>query len=246
MLVVATVVVACGAQSSAERLQVEIVGRRPHDPTAYTQGLELSGGRLYESTGLYERSTLRELDPVTGAVLRQKDLNDEFFGEGLTVVGDRVIVLTWHERTALAYDFLLFDLHEAIAYDSEGWGLCFDGDRLVMSDGSSALQFRDPETFRLLGTVDVRNGDQPVDMLNELECVDGDVYANVYQTSDIVRIDPGTGVVTAVIDASALLSEEGTAAGVLNGIAYDHDKDTFLLTGKNWPTLFEVRVVPAE
>ena len=240
----ATSLTACVAPGTpAESLTVEVVGRRPHDPGSYTQGLELAGGRLYESSGLYGESTFREVDAVTGVVLRQKELGDEYFGEGLAVVDDRLIVLTWHERTAFVYGLNDFGPIGSFTYDTEGWGLCDDESRLVMSDGSSNLYFRDRETFALTGTVAVSNGGEPVEMLNELECVGGAVYANIYQTNEIVRIDPSTGGVTAVIDASPLLSEPGTDVGVLNGIAYDPATDTFLLTGKNWPTLFEVRFV---
>ncbi|HUS22475.1 MAG TPA: glutaminyl-peptide cyclotransferase [Aeromicrobium sp.] len=237
---------ACGAptlSSTAEQLSVEIVGRRPHDAGAYTQGLALVGGRLFESTGLYGESNVREVDPESGDVLHQVDLDHGYFGEGLAVFDDRLIQLTWHERTAFVYRSGDLSTVGTFAYDTEGWGLCDDGSRLVMSDGSSTLYFRDRQTFEQLGTVAVKNGEAPVDMLNELECADGDVYANVYQTTDIVRIDPSTGEVTAVIDASSLLVEPGTDAGVLNGIAYDAEAGTFLLTGKNWPTLFEVRFV---
>ncbi len=233
------------ASPAPERLQVEIVSRRPHDPGAYTQGLQLVGSRLFESSGLYRESTVREVDPETGTVVRRVDLDDRYFGEGLAVVDERLIQLTWHEGTALTYSVEDLAPMGAFTYEGEGWGLCDDGSRLVMSDGSSTLHFRDRTTFELRGSVSVTDVDGPVEMLNELECVDGQVYANVYQTSDIVRIDPSTGVVTARIDASSLLAEEGiAAAGVLNGIAYDEAADTFLITGKNWPTLFEVHFVP--
>ena len=248
LLVVAFTVAGCGnsgVNGPTERLEVEVVGRRPHDVTAYTQGLVLSGERLFESTGLFGESTLREVDPHTGEVLRQIELDERYFGEGLAAVDDRLIQLTWHEGTALTYRVDDLTPIGNFTYESEGWGLCDDGSRLVMSDGSSTLYFRDRQTFELQDTLAVLSGETPVDQLNELECVDDAVYANVYQTTDIVRIDAATGHVTAVIDASRFLDEPGTDAGVMNGIAYDSDAGTFLVTGKNWPTLFEVRFVPA-
>lgn len=231
--------------SAVERLRVEVIGRRSHDRTAFTQGLVLAGDRLYESTGLYGQSTLREVDQHTGAVLRSTNLEPRYFGEGIAVVDDRLIQLTWHEHTALVYRLNDFGQTATFTYDTEGWGLCDDGTRLVMSDGSSLLQFRDRSTFELLGTVDVASDGAPVDRLNELECVGGDIYANVLQTETIVRIDPTSGKVNGAIDASGLLTEdEAAVASVLNGIAYDTTTGTFLITGKFWPALFEVRFVP--
>jgi len=219
------------------------VVERPHDPLAYTQGLELDGEKLYESTGLPNQSTLREVDPVTGAVKRSVQLAESQFGEGITVVDDHIIQLTWQNGVALVYRLPDLVQTGTFAYGGEGWGLCDDGSRLVMSDGSDQLFFRDRQTFEVLGSVPVRDANGPVTALNELECVDGLVYANVYQTDTIVRIHPSSGAVTAVIDASSI-HPTGGDVGVMNGIAYDADADTFLLTGKNWPTLFEVRFIP--
>jgi glutaminyl-peptide cyclotransferase len=208
--------------------------------------LALADGRLFESSGQYAQSTLREVDIETGAVLRSAPLDRRYFGEGLAVVDDRLVQLTWQERTALVYRVSDFSQIGTFSYDTEGWGLCDDGERLVMSDGTSTLYFRDRVTFAQLGTIQVTNEGEPVEELNELECVDGQVYANVYPTDDIVRVDPSTGRVTAVIDASGLLTaDENAGAEVLNGIAYDAEAATYLLTGKYWPTLFEVRFVPA-
>ena len=239
--------VACGAPvpspreiAPPERLRAEVVEQRPHDPDAYTEGLELIEGRLYESTGLYEDSTLREVEPQTGEVLRSVDLDDRYFGEGIAVVDDRVIQLTWRERTALVFGLDDFAPKGTYSYETEGWGLCDDGSRFVMSDGTDRLYFRDRSTFVELGSVQVADSDGPVQQLNELECVDGDVYANVHQTANIVRIDPANGAVTAVIDASSLVPA-GDDVGVMNGIAYDPEAGTFLLTGKHWPTMYEVR-----
>jgi glutamine cyclotransferase len=230
---------------SAERLRADVLSERHHDPSAFTQGLVLDGGWLYESTGMYGESTLREVDPQTGEVKRQVDLAPELFGEGLALVGDRLLQLTWRAQIALEYEQSTFDQTSQHTYSGEGWGLCFDGERLVMSDGSSDLTFRDANTFDVLGTLPVTLDGQPVQRLNELECVDGSVYANVWQTDTIVEIDATTGRVRATIDASGLLPPgERDQADVLNGIAYDPETDTFLVTGKWWPKLFEVRFVP--
>lgn len=227
-----------------EQLLVEVVGRRPHDRTSYTEGLVLAGGRLFESSGQYGKSTLREVQPQSGEVLRSIPLDPRYFGEGLAAVDDRLIQLTWHEHTALVYRTSDFAQIGTFNYDTEGWGLCDDGTRLVMSDGTSTLYSRDRATFALLGSVEVTNEGEPVADLNELECVDGQVYANVYQTDTIVRIDPASGRVTAEIDASGLLTmDEIVGSEVLNGIAYDAPAGIFLITGKYWPTLFAVRFV---
>jgi glutamine cyclotransferase len=234
-------------KTGPERLKVKVVSTRPHDPAAYTQGLVWHEGMLYESTGLYRESSLRQVDPATGEVRRRVDLPSRYFGEGLARVGDRLIQLTWEEGVAFVYR--LSDLTKVgeHRYPGQGWGLCYDGTRLIMSDGSDRLAFRNPETFALLKQVRVQMNGAPVDRLNELECVDGAVYANVYQTEDLVRIDPATGEVTAVIDASGLLGSADYQAGaeVLNGIAWMPETKRFLITGKRWPLMFEVELVPA-
>jgi glutamine cyclotransferase len=232
-----------------ERLKVRVLATRHHDPAAFTQGLLVHDGSLYESTGLYGSSSLREVDPVSGAVKRKLDVPSEFFAEGLALVGDRLIQLTWKEKKALVYKLAGFASAGSLPYEGEGWGLCWDGKRLVMTDGSDKLTFRDPQTFAFLGEVTVSRADrrgERVQELNELECVDGLVYANVWQTDDILRIDPKDGRVTAVIDASGLLTpEERQRTDVLNGIAWDPQRKVFLITGKLWPKLFEVDFVPA-
>jgi len=204
----------------------------------------MAGGRLYEGSGLRGESNLREMDARTGAVTRTVSLADKYFGEGIAVVDDRVVQLTWQEHTAFVYRLSDFKQVSTFSYDTEGWGLCDDGTRLVMSDGTNELYFRDRSTFAVKGKVSVTQSGTPIDRLNELECVDGQVYANVWQTNTIVRIDPASGKVTAAIDASGLLSaDEERGVDVLNGIAYDPSTKTFLITGKYWPTLFEVRFV---
>lgn len=227
-------------------MTVEVVASFPHDPAAYTQGLLLHDGKLYESTGLDgpSVSSLREVDPETGEVLRLHNLAPEYFGEGLARVGNQLIQLTWQNQVAFAYDVSTFAGGGQFAYAGEGWGLCHDGTRLVMTDGTSTMYFRDPTTFAVTGQVAVSRAGQPQSALNELECVGRMVYANVFLTDLIVVIDKQTGVVVAEIDASGLLTpEEAVDTHGLNGIAYKPATDTFLLTGKRWPKLFEVRFV---
>lgn len=232
------------AQSAApERLIPEVLSVRPHDADAFTQGLLRFNGSLFESVGRYGQSSLREVDPRTGEVLRQVEVPDAFFAEGLARVGDRLIQLTWREGTAFVYDIGTFRRVGSFHYEGEGWGLCFDGARLYMSDGSATLTVRDPQTFTVIGRVPVTLDGSPVPLLNELECVKGAVYANVWQTNAVVEIDKTSGAVRKVIDASGLLTDaEAAQADVLNGVAYNPERDTFLLTGKLWPKLFEVQL----
>jgi glutaminyl-peptide cyclotransferase len=245
------------AAQTTTGLSWELVSRRPHDPAAWTQGLQLDDdGRLYESTGLRGRSTLREVDPATGTVLRSVDLPEEQFGEGLAVVGDRLIQLTWQEGLANVWDSATFELLGTFSYEGEGWGLCFDGRRLVMSDGSDRLVFRDPTTFEVTGDIHVEHAGLPEIRLNELECVDGLVWSNAWLSETILRIDPETGRVTGSLDLGELVADVAQAgdapAGqapataeppdVLNGLAWDEAAGTFLVTGKLWPALFEIRV----
>ncbi len=230
----------------------EVISVRPHDTSAYTQGFLLYDGSLFESTGLRGESTLREVDPETGEVLRMIPVADEYFAEGLERVDDRLIQLTWQEHQAFVYDLESFEQIDSYTYEGEGWGLCYDGRFLFMSDGSPFLSLRDAETFELLVQSMVTLQGRPVERLNELECVGDYVYANVWQTDYILQINKWNGVVVAVIDASGLLTDEEQASlqspsqDVLNGIAYNPETDTFLITGKRWPRMFEVRFVPAE
>ena len=237
--------VGCQAQESS-RAVPEVLATYPHDPDAFTQGLLLEDGRFYESTGLYGESTLREVVPETGEVLREVEVSPDYFAEGLTLVNDRLIQLTWRAGVALVYNFDTFEQTDTFSYEGEGWGLCYDGEELVMSDGSATLTRRDPETFAPLGTVEVRLNGNPVEMLNELECVGDSVYANIWQTDTIVKIAED-GSVTQEIDASSLLTSAERAQlvpdAVLNGIAYDPEAETFFLTGKLWPKVLEVRFV---
>ena len=232
------------AAQIVQSLRVEVLRELHHDTSAYTQGLLWWDGSLYESTGRYGESRLRRLDPATGAVEQQVAVPPAFFGEGLARAGNRLVMLTWKAERALVYDLRSFDAVRTFRYRGEGWGLCHDGDRLVMSDGSDTLTFRDTESFEPVGAVRVTLRGRPQDQLNELECVDGAVYANVWQEDFIVRIDPASGRVTHQIDASGLLTrEEARGVDVLNGIAWQPDDGTFYITGKWWPKMFEVRFV---
>jgi glutamine cyclotransferase len=230
---------------AAEDLVVQVVRSYPHDRGAFTQGLLYHEGRLYESTGLPGRSSLRRVVLESGQVERQIAVPNPIFAEGLARVEDRLVQLTWQEQRAFVWSLDRFQKVAEHAYEGEGWGLCYDGQRLVMSDGSAHLTFRDGRTFERVGEVTVTRNGAPLPQLNELECVDGAVYANVWQTESIARIDPGTGRVTAWIDASGLLTDnERASTDVLNGIAYRPETKTFLLTGKLWPRLVEVQFVP--
>lgn len=227
------------------RLRAEVVGTLPHDTSAFTEGLEIADGSLYESTGIVGASTAR-YGPPGQTPTKTVSLPSPLFGEGLTVLGPTLWQLTWQNGIAIERDAHTLAQLRQVTYSGEGWGLCHEQDRLVMSDGSDRLTFRDPKTFAALGTVTVHAGGQTFSQLNELECVHGAVYANVWQTDQILRIDPGTGAVTAEIDASGLLTAaERAQTDVLNGIAAIPGTDEFLLTGKYWPSLFRVKFVVA-
>lgn len=238
----------CNRAAAPELLRAEAIAVFPHDPAAFTQGLLFHNGRLYESTGLYGRSELREVDLESGAVVRRRPLEARLFGEGLARVGDRLIQLTYREGVALVYDLDTFEELERFRYSGEGWGLCFDGAVLWMSDGSSSLQRRDPQSFELLGRLEVRREGREVPRLNELACAEGAIVANVWLSTELVRIDPQSGAVTAVIDASALVPDDPRVRNdrdaVLNGVAFDPESGRWWLTGKLWPVLYEVRWVP--
>ena len=224
-----------------------VVSEYPHDRRAFTQGLVYLDGVLYEGTGLNGQSTLRRVDLETGEVLQAVGLSEEYFGEGIAVLGDRIYQLTWKNGVCVVFDRETFELQEAFTYETGGWGLTTDGERLIMSDGTNRLFVRDPETFAELDTIDVYDGVRAIWNLNELEVVDGEIWANVWQTDLIARIDPATGQVTGWIDLTGLLSEkerERHPVDVLNGIAYDPETDRLFVTGKLWPKLFEIEVVP--
>ncbi len=226
----------------------EIVNVFPHDPAAFTQGLLFDEGILYEGTGLYGRSTLRRVVLESGEVEQMTALPASFFGEGITIVGERIYQLTWREQTGFVYNKETFEVQQQFAYATEGWGLTFDGARLIMSDGSARLRFWDPETLAEIGTVDVYDATGPIARLNELEYIDGEVFANIWQTDRIARIDPTTGQVVGWIDLSGLLAPEDRtiSTDVLNGIAYLPEGNRLFVTGKLWPKLFEIRLIPKE
>jgi glutamine cyclotransferase len=223
----------------------QVVDDFPHDPNAFTEGLDYVDGALVEGTGRRGQSTLRRVDLETGQVLQGLRLPDQYFGEGVTVLGDRIYQLTWQEHTGFVYDRETFALLHTFSYPTEGWGLTHDGQRLIMSDGTADLYFLDPETLQEVGRVEVRDTNGPVMMLNELEYVEGEVFANVWKTDWIVRIDPDTGQVTGWIDLAGLLPPEQRSqpVDVLNGIAYDEATGRLFVTGKLWPRLFEIELV---
>jgi glutaminyl-peptide cyclotransferase len=221
---------------------------RDHDTTSYVEGLQFYNGLLYESAGEYKISTLREVDPETGKVLRSVNVPEQYFAEGIVIVGDKLIQLTWKEQVALIYDVNTFEQVGTYTYEGEGWGMCTDGQYIYMSNGSSFLALRDPDTFAVIFNALITFQGQPVNQINELECVGDYIYANIWKTDYIIKINKKNGVIVGLIDASSLLTEdERSKLGdqqVLNGIAYNADTDTFLITGKNWPKMFEVRFVP--
>lgn len=221
-----------------------IVNTYPHDPDAFTQGLVLDDGVLYEGTGLYGQSSLRRVELETGAILQIHELSDQFFGEGITIDGDRIIQLTWQSHIGFVYDKDSFELLQEFTYSTEGWGITHDGTRLIMSDGTSTLHFLDPQSFEEIGQVEVFDNDGPVTRLNELEYVQGEIYANVWQTDRMARIAPETGRVVGWVDLEGLLSAEDRSEpiDVLNGIAYDAQTDRLFVTGKLWPKLFEIEL----
>lgn len=246
----AVAVAICGAgcaEATVPELGYRLVRTHPHDPGAYTQGLVVHDGAFLESTGQYGESQLRQVDIATGEVLRRHALSDEHFGEGIAVVGDRVIQLTWKAGLAFVYDIATFAVVDTIDYgtDHEGWGLCHDGESLFQSDGSGTLLRRDPQTFDLLESLRVTRDGFSTRSLNELECVGDHIYANVYMTNEIVRIDKRTGEITGDLDAFGLAvrSDRPTDPGaVFNGIAYDERSGTFYVTGKLWPDMFEIAI----
>ncbi len=220
--------------------------RYPHDRDAYTQGLEFVDGDLFESTGLNGRSSIRKVQLETGRVLQRRDVPQEHFGEGITIWQSRLIELTWQSQVAFVYDRGSFEPRGSFTYTGEGWGLTHDETSLIMSDGTAELRFLDPTTFKERRRVSVTDAGRPVSRLNELEYVNGQVFANVWTTDRIARIDPQTGRVLGWIELAGLLAAKDRVNGdaVLNGIAYDAKGARLFVTGKLWPTLFEIKIVP--
>lgn len=230
---------------TAHQDQYEVVHVYPHDPSAFTQGLIFLDGRLYESTGLYGHSSIRMVDLYTGRVLQEYKLPAEYFGEGLTDWGSELIQLTWKAHKAFVYDRFSFSLLRTLQYPGEGWGLTHDDHQLIMSDGSAYLRFLDPKTFRESRRIHVTDErGHPVEKLNELEYVHGEIYANVWQSDDILRISPRTGKVLGLIDLQGIIDKRllANSDAVLNGIAFDPANSRLFVTGKLWPKLFEIKV----
>ena len=222
----------------------EVVRTYPHDPHAFTEGLFLRDGYLYESTGLRGSSSIRKVVLETGQVESGRSLLSKFFGEGIIDWKDRLIQLTWTDQVGFIYGMDDFEPRGQFAYAGEGWALTRDDKRIIMSDGTSRLRFLDPETLKEIGGLDVTEDGKPVEQLNELEWVKGEIYANIWQSDRIARIDPATGHVTGWIDLAGLLPvEDQPGTDVLNGIAYDAKADRLIVTGKLWPRLYEIRLV---
>ena len=232
-------------QVKAQSYKLEVVAEYPHDVTSYTQGLFFHDGVMYESTGQYGESTLRQVDLKTGKVLNRQNFSKKYFVEGSVVLGDDLYVLTWMEKVAFVYDAKTLEYKSAKSYPREGWGLTTDGESLIASDGSSYLYFLD-ESMNMKRRVQVKVGSRAVQWLNELEYIDGKVWANVYTSDEIAIIDPVTGQVEGVVDCRGLLPSElhTEDTDVLNGIAYNPQDGKIYLTGKNWPKLYEIKLVP--
>ena len=232
----------CSAQLKSYK--VEVVREYPHDVTSYTQGLFFHDGQMYESTGVAGESTFRKVDMATGKPLRKLEFADRYFVEGSAVFGDNLYILTWHNNVAFVYDINTLEYRSTWSYPREGWGLTTDGRSLIASDGSSTLYFMTPE-FKMERQVTVKLQGRPMRLLNELEYIDGKIWANVYTSDMILIIDPATGKVEATVDCSGLLPESlrKPDTDVLNGIAYNPADGKLYLTGKNWPRLYEVKIV---
>jgi glutaminyl-peptide cyclotransferase len=222
----------------------EIVATYPHDAKAFTQGLLWHEGRLFESTGQVGESEIREVDLTSGRVLRRTPLEEPHFGEGIVILGNTMYQITWESERAFTYDWKTFTRQATFGYEGQGWGLTTDGTSIIMSNGSSQLVYRDPRTFVVSKTITVSDHGTPVSQLNELEWVNGEIWANVWQSDQIARIDPATGNVTGWIDLAGILPaiDRSGKEDVLNGIAYDAEKDRIFVTGKLWSKLFEIRL----
>ena len=223
----------------------KVVNTYPHNQSAFTEGLVFEDGVLYEGTGLRGYSNLRRVKLETGEILQICELPPQFFGEGVTVYGNKIIQLTWQSHIGFVYDKYSFKLLQEFNYPDEGWGITHDGKHLIMSDGTATLHFLDPETFKEISQIEVSANDIPVTRINELEYIQGEIYANIWQTARIARIDPLTGQVIGWIDLKGILSPEDDSetVDVLNGIAYDLKNSRLFVTGKFWPKLFEIELI---
>lgn len=224
----------------------KVIKSYPHDVSAYTQGLFYHGGFLYESTGLHGYSSLRKVDLNTGAIVQIGKVARKYFAEGICLLNNKIYQLTWENEQCLIYDLHTFKQTGYLSYDTQGWGLTTNGKELIMSDGSSTIYFRDPHSFAEIRRITVRNGKTEMNYINELEYINGEIWANVYTKDFIVRINPSDGNITSIIDLKNLLPRNlrSTQTDVLNGIAYDAKNNRIFVTGKNWPKLYEI--VPVE
>jgi len=248
LLSVAVLILGCSDSKTSETPAVyayKVVRTYCHDPNAFTQGLAFENGILYESTGLHGSSTLRKVELETGRILQMYKLPAEFFAEGITIYRDRIIQLTYRSNVGFVYKKENFKLLKSFNYSTEGWGITYDGKRLITSDGTSTLHFLDPETLKQIGQIEVHDNNRPVSGLNELEYVEGEIFANVWPTELVARISPQTGEVTGWIYLTRLLSSQDAAqpVDVLNGIAYDAVNNRLFVTGKFWPKVFEIKLV---
>jgi len=234
------------ADGDIPTLSYTVVKASPHDRGAFTEGLVFVDGMLIESTGLNGQSTLRKVDLETGHVRQEVKLDDKYFGEGIAVLGGKIFQLTWQNHRGFIYDLSSMKLEGGFSFTGEGWGLTTDGTSLIMTDGTNRIRFIDPATFKVTRTIDVLAHGKPVDGLNELEYVKGELYANVWQTQFVLQIDPATGRILGSIDFVGILpaADRTKDTDVMNGIAYDAKDDRLFVTGKNWPWLYEVRVRP--
>jgi glutamine cyclotransferase len=235
------------ASAALPTYDFKVVRSYPHDTQAFTEGLLYRDGVLYESTGLNGKSSIRKVDLASGKVLQSKDIPPQYFGEGLTDWGDTLVGLTWQTQTGFIFDLKTFELKSQFAYPGEGWGLAHNGKELIMSDGTATLRFLDPKTFLEVRRVKATADGIAVDQLNELEVVEGEIYANIWHTNTIARIDPATGKILGWIDFSKLYPEAGkgqNGENVMNGIAYDAEKKRLFVTGKLWPKIYEVKITP--
>lgn len=235
------------ASAAVPTYDYKVVRSYPHDAQAFTQGLLYRDGFLYESTGLNGKSSIRKVDLASGKVLQSQNIPPQYFGEGLTSSGDTLVSITWQTQTGFVFDLKTFELKSQFSYPGEGWGLANNGKELVLSDGSATLRFLDPKTFLEVRRVRVTADGIAVNQLNELEVVEGEIFGNIWHTNTIARIDQSTGKITGWIDFGKLYPDAGkgpNGENVMNGIAYDADKKRLFVTGKLWPKIYEVKIVP--
>ena len=230
----------------AENMAYQVINQFPHDSGAFTEGLAIHNNVLYEATGIYGRSSIRKIDLESGRIEKIRYLSDEYFGEGLAIIDEKIIWITWQSNTGFVLDLNSFEVIDSFSYDHEGWGLAYDGSKLFMSDGSDIIHILEPDNFTETGTIHISDNGAPVEMINELEFIEGDLYANIWQTTFIAKIDPVSGNVTGWLDLTALLEQFETIrhpVDVLNGIAYNNESKQIFITGKYWPKVFEIEIL---